>query len=85
MATLIGNIVEGKSLDQLKLSRRGKKAAITKRIAVINRLVSESGSRRKINVLLAALMQVFEETHEVCKRIAVLSEVFRSHGNVISQ
>ena len=74
MATLTGNIVEGKSLDQLKLSRRGKKGAITKMIVVINRLVSESGSRRKINALLAALMQVFEETQQVCERIAVLSE-----------
>ena len=57
MATSPEDKMEGKSLEQLKWARRGKKAAITKRIETLERLVSEGGSRRTITSLLEMLQE----------------------------
>ena len=56
-------------LKQLKYSRRGKKGPITKRIQQINALVEQSAGRRRIQMLLDALLTVFEELTGVCNLI----------------
>ena len=57
-------------LRQLKYSRRGKKGAITKRIRQINTLVEESAGRRRIQLLMEALLTVYEELAGVCNLIS---------------
>ena len=66
--------MESKILVKLKFLRRGKKAAITKRINMVNSTVSEGGSRRIISSLVDKLRVVFEETQVVCDQIAGMSE-----------
>ena len=63
-----------KSLEQLKFIRRGKKSAITKRIATLEKLVAEGGGRRVIASLMERLQAVFEETNAICDEIANRSE-----------
>ena len=60
-------------IEKLKRKRRGKKGSITKRIETLLRLVSESGSRTKIKVLLGAMQTVYQETCDVAEKISSLS------------
>ena len=74
---MAGNVGDGdmeKQLKKLKYSRRGKKSAITKRVQQINKLVSEVGSRRRIQILLDALLKVFAELREVCSDISSMCD-----------
>ena len=57
-----------KELCNLKNKRRGQKAAITKRINTISRLVSEGNSRTKISYLLNKLHELFETTQQVAEK-----------------
>ena len=63
-----------KRLKLLKFSRRGKKSAITKRVAELQQLVAEGGSRRRIQFLMEALLTVYREITEVCLEISILSD-----------
>ena len=63
-----------KSLARLKLSRRGKKAAITKRVQRIEKYIVESGSRKLISKLFSDLTKVFSGLEGVCKEILDISE-----------
>ena len=63
-----------KSIGQLKFIRRGKKSAITKRIATLEKLVAEGGGRRVIASLMERLQAVVEETEKICEEIANRSE-----------
>ena len=60
-------------LKQLKYSRRGKKGAITKRIRQITALVDESAGRRRIQLLLEALLTVYQELIGVCNLISTMN------------
>jgi len=66
--------MESNKLKKLRFLRRGKKASITKRINMLNSMVSEGGSRRIISSLVDKLRVVFEETQVVCDQIAGMSE-----------
>ena len=63
-----------KRLKALKFSRRGKKSSITKRVNELERLVTEGGSRKRIQYLVEAMLKVFQEITEVCLQISILSD-----------
>ena len=63
-----------KKLQELKLSRRGKKGSITKRMQHINKMVEDGGSRRVIRTLITALRTKFDELNDVCTQIAASTE-----------
>ena len=63
-----------KRLKALKLSRRGKKGAITKRANELEKLVEEKGSRRRIQFLNEKLLQVYEDLKQVCMEIFQLCD-----------
>ena len=65
---------EEKRLKTLKLSRGGKKSSITRRVAELERLVSEGGSRTKIQFLMEAMLKVYQEITEVCLQISILAQ-----------
>ena len=65
---------EAKRLKTLKFSRRGKKSSITKRVDELERLVGEKASRKRVQFLMEALLNVYKEITEVCLEIAVLSD-----------
>ena len=60
-------------LKRLKYSRRGKKSAITKRIRQITGLIKDYASRRRLQVLLDALLTVYGELEGVCNSIEIHS------------
>jgi hypothetical protein len=68
-----GNIDVEAHLKKLKHARRGKKGAITQRIAKIEELVGQSAGRRRIQILVGALIRVVEELHKVCDEINTLA------------
>ena len=63
-----------KRLKALKFSRRGKKSSITKRVNELERLVTEGGSRKRIQYLVEAMLKVSQEITEVCLQISILSD-----------
>ena len=67
-------MAEEKRLKALKLSRRGKKSSITRRVAELERLVSEGGSRTRIQFLMEAMLKVYQEITEVCLQISILAQ-----------
>ena len=73
----MASAVDGENIEQelrrCKYLRRGKKAAITKRIQEIERLVNENGKKRMIEFLIDCLNKVFDELSQVCLNIASIS------------
>ena len=61
----LGNGDVNKQIRKLKLSRRGKKGAITKRIQQLEKLIDENAGRRRVTWLLDALGTVYTELHDV--------------------
>ena len=70
----IENVGLAKQIRKLKLSRRGKKGAITKRIQQIEKLIDENAGRRRVSWLLDALGTVYTELHDVCQKIDDLTD-----------
>ena len=54
-------------VTQLMNSRRGKKGSITKRIAQINQIVDDGGSRSQVKYLVDALLKVQQALQAVCE------------------
>ena len=57
-------------VKRLLAQRAAKKGSITKRINAIDRLVSEGGSRRKLEYLLSSLLDVFVSLQQVCEELS---------------
>ena len=72
----------GKMLKTLKLSRRGKKTAITTRVKEIKNLVAQKGGRRRIRWLTDRLSQVLVDLREVCTNISNLSEEIDQYNDL---
>ena len=53
-------------------SRRGKKGSITKRIAQINRIVEDGGSRSQTTFLIDALVKVQQALQALCEELVSL-------------
>ena len=68
MATAVNQNVDA-LLKSLKHARRGKKGAITQRIAKIDEYLTQGAGRKRIKILVAALIRVFEELHQVCDEL----------------
>ena len=68
-------------VTQLKRLRAGKKGSITKRTAVIHRMISEGGSRTKIIFLHGALLKVHAAVIEIHDKIVALSELTDEDAN----
>ena len=65
---------EGRKLEKAKRLRRGKKTAITKRIAKLLGMVQAGGcSRRQMRFLLNKLLQVFDDLEKVCEQVSDIS------------
>ena len=60
----------GRRLKKLKGSRTGKKRSITMRINQLERMVSEKGGRRAIQMLLQNLETIHHELEQVCDEIS---------------
>ena len=54
-------------------SRRGKKGSITKRIAQINQIVGDGGSRSQVTYLVDALLKVQQALQAVCEELNTLA------------
>ena len=67
-----GNL--GRRLKKLKGSRTGKKRSITMRINQLERMVSEKGGRRAMQLLLQNLETVHHELEQVCDEISNISD-----------
>ena len=74
--------VTTRRVKTLKLSRRGKKSAITKRINELEKLVVERGSRRRIQFLSDKLLKVFEDLNKVCTEISELCDEIDDHNDL---
>ena len=74
--------VTTRRVNTLKLSRRGKKSAITKRINELEKLVVERGSRRRIQFLSDKLLKVFEDLNKVCTEISELCDEIDDHNDL---
>ena len=61
-------------LKKLKGSRTGKKRSITMRINQLDRMVSEKGGRRAIQLLVEHLKTVYNELEAVCDEISTISD-----------
>ena len=57
----------------LRRSRAGKKGYITRLINLMRRLVSESGSRRQLNLLMPKLLEALEDTRKINDQVLQLS------------
>ena len=64
------DVMKQTHLRKLKWSRRGKKSAITKRLDILDRMISEGGSRRIISALLDKMQKSLEELQQVCDQIS---------------
>ena len=64
------DVMKQTNLKKLKWSRRGKKSAITKRLDILDRMISEGGSRRIISALLDKMQKSLEELQQVCDQIS---------------
>ena len=71
-----------KRLQALKLSRRGKKGAITKRANELEKLVEERGSRRRMQFLTEKLQQVYEDLKKVCEEILHLCDEVSEYNDL---
>ena len=60
-------------VTQLMNSRRGKKGSITKRIAQIDRIVGDGGSRSQVTYLVEALAKVQGALQTVCDELVTLA------------
>ena len=72
MATAGNQNVDAR-LNSVKPARRGKKGAITQRIAKIEEVGGQVAGRRRIQILVAALIRVVEELQQVCNEIHSLA------------
>ena len=66
-------ISETERVTQLMNSRRGKKGSITKRIAQINQIVEDGGSRSQVLYLIEALLKVQQALQAVCEELNTLT------------
>ena len=77
-----GDPGQGKMLKTLKLSRRGKKTAITTRVKEIQNLVAQKGGRQRIRWLTDRLSQVLVDLREVCTKISNLSDKIDQYNDL---
>ena len=63
----MSTISKSERITQLMNSRRGKKGSITKRIAQIDRIVGDGGSRSQVTYLTEALSKVQQALQAVCE------------------
>ena len=68
------DVMKKTNLKKLKWSRRGKKAAITKRLDILDRMISEGGSRRIISALVDKMQKSLEELQQVCDQISYYTD-----------
>ena len=69
-----------RKVDIIKRSLAGKKGSITKRVEQLNTFVAERGSRRKIDFLRRALLDVREATKELFQKLVRVLEEPALHG-----